>query len=143
MRDLMLILLHVIVTVIRITRPGGVRSVIAESVLLKHQLLIPNRSRRAPILKPLDRLVAGFCSLFVKPMRLTRVAVALKPSTLLNFHGALVRRKYRLLFSPKRRTKPGPKGPAADIISAVVQMKRRNGDARVLPSRSIWLSALV
>jgi hypothetical protein len=60
MRDLMLILLHVIVTVIRITRPGGVRSVIAESVLLKHQLLILNRSRRrAPILKPLDRLVAG------------------------------------------------------------------------------------
>jgi putative transposase len=33
---------------------------------------------------------------------------------------------YRLLFSPKQRTKPGPKGAAADLIQAVVEMKRRN-----------------
>src|SRR5215468_10206091 len=48
------------------------------------------------------------------------------PSTLLNFHRAMVHRKYRLLFSPKRRAKPGPKGPNADMIRAVVEMKRRN-----------------
>ena len=35
-------------------------------------------------------------------------------------------RKYRLLFSPKRRGKPGPKGPGKDLIEAVVQMKQRN-----------------
>jgi hypothetical protein len=35
-------------------------------------------------------------------------------------------RKYRLLFSPKRRAKPGPKGPDKDLIEAVVQMKQRN-----------------
>ena len=52
--------------------------------------------------------------------------LALKPSTLLNFHRALVRRKYQLLFSPKRNTKPGPKGPDADLIRAVVEMKQRN-----------------
>jgi hypothetical protein len=45
---------------------------------------------------------------------------------LLSFHRALVERKYRLLFSPKRRIKPGPKGPAADLIRAVVEMKERN-----------------
>ena len=38
----------------------------------------------------------------------------------------MVQRKYRLLFSPKQETKPGPKGPTADLIQAVVEMKRRN-----------------
>src|SRR5262249_19730914 len=119
--------LHVIVTIFRLARPGGVRSVIAESILLKQQLLILNRSRcRAPNLQAWDRLIAGFCSLFIKPARLIRTAITLKPSTLLNFHRALVQRKYRLLFSPKRRNKPGPKGPDADVIHGVIEMKRRN-----------------
>ena len=52
--------------------------------------------------------------------------IAFKPSTFLSFHRALVQRKYRLLFSPKQRTKPGPKGPTADLIHAVVEMKERN-----------------
>jgi hypothetical protein len=50
-----------------------------------------------------------------KPMRLVRAAIVLKPSTLLNFHPTLVRRKYQLLFSPKRRARPGPKGPDVAI----------------------------
>jgi len=44
----------------------------------------------------------------------------------LNFHRAMVQRKYRLLFSAKQTTKPVPKGPAADSIRAIVEMKRRN-----------------
>jgi putative transposase len=127
MRDLIILFLHVIVTIVRLARRGGIRSVIAESVLLKHQLLILNRSRqRAPNLQILDRLIAGFCSLFIRPTRLIRTAITLKPSTLLNFHRALVQRKYRLLFSPKHRTKPGPKGPDADIVRVVIEMKRHN-----------------
>ena len=101
----------------------------AESVLTKHQLLIVNRSRRrAPNLRIVDRLIAGFCSLWIKPSRFGRVAIALKPSTLLNFHRALVQQKYRLLFSSKRRAKPGPKGPDADLIRAVIEMKQRKSD---------------
>jgi putative transposase len=127
MRDLIVLLLHLTTTVVRIARPGGLRSVIAESVLLRHQLLIVNRSRRrAPNLCVLDRLIAGLCSLWIKPKRLLRSAIAFKPSTLLNFHRALVQRKYRLLFSPKRRAKSGPKGPDQDLIRAVVDMKQRN-----------------
>jgi len=127
MADLIILFLHAIASVCRVVRPGGIRSVVAESVLLKHQLLILNRSRlRAPNLRTWDRAVVGLCSVFVKPVRLARVAIALKPSTILNFHQALVRRKYRLLFSPKRRTKPGPKGPDAEITRAVVEMKQRN-----------------
>ena len=127
MRDLIVLILDLIATVFRLARPGGLRGVVAESVLIKHQLLILNRSRRrAPNLRVLDRLMVGLCSLWIKPQRLLRVAVALKPSTVLHFHRALVQRKYRLLFSPKRRTKPGPKGPTYDLIHAIVEMKRRN-----------------
>jgi hypothetical protein len=123
MRDLILLLVHVVTTVMRVFQPGGVRAVIAESVLTKHQLLILNRPRRrAPNLRILDRLLAGFCSLWIRPKRHRRLAIAFKPSTFLNFHRAMVQRKYGLLFSPKQR----PKGPTADLIRAVIEMKRRN-----------------
>ena len=127
MRDLLVLLVHLIATVFQLARPGGLRAVVAESVLIKHQMLILNRSRRrAPNLRIQDRFIAGLCSLWIKPSRLRKVALAFKTSTLLSFHRALVQRKYRLLFSPKQRTKPGPKGPAGDLIHAVVEMKKRN-----------------
>src|SRR5437660_3828138 len=127
MRDLIVLLLHLIATICRLAGPRGLRAVVAESVLIKQQLLIVNRSRRrAPNLRVWDRLIAGFCSLWIKPKRIARSAIAFKPSTLLNFHRALVQRKYRLLFSSKRRVKPGPKGPNQDLIRAVVDIKQRN-----------------
>ena len=50
MRDLAVLLLHLLATVARLAGPGGARAVVAESVLVKHQLLILNRSRkRRPI----------------------------------------------------------------------------------------------
>jgi putative transposase len=55
-----------------------------------------------------------------------RSAIVLKPSTLLHFHKMLIKRKYRMLFSSKRRRQPGPKGPAKELIDAVVEMKERN-----------------
>jgi len=60
------------------------------------------------------------------PTRLLRSAIVLKPSTILSFHRALVNRKYRLLFTPKTRGKPGPRGPSPELISAIVEIKRRN-----------------
>jgi len=62
----------------------------------------------------------------MRPTRLLRSAIVLKPSTILSFHRTLVRRKYRLLFTPKNRGKPGPIGPSPELISAIVEMKRRN-----------------
>jgi len=73
MRDLIVLLVHLITTVLRIARPGGLRSVVAESVLIKHQLLIVSRSRRrAPNLRALDRLIAGLCSLWINDPQETR-----------------------------------------------------------------------
>jgi transposase InsO family protein len=37
-----------------------------------------------------------------------------------------VKRKYRLLFTPKTRGKPGPRGPSPELISTILEMKRRN-----------------
>jgi putative transposase len=36
------------------------------------------------------------------------------------------KRKYRLLFSSYTRRRPGPKGPSAELICAIVETKRRN-----------------
>jgi putative transposase len=91
---------HVLATIVRLAGPGGVRAVVAESVLVKQQLLILNRSRRrSPRLLLRDRVVAGLCALFMHPRRLIRVAIVLKPSTLLRLHRALTIRKYRQPFS--------------------------------------------
>ena len=74
-----------------------------------------------------DRLLFGFGSLFLSPGRIRKVAIGVRPSTLLAFHQALVRRKYRRLFSssgcPK---KPGPKGPSEALIQTIVDLKSRN-----------------
>ena len=127
MRDVVIFFLDLIVTVVRLAWPGGLRSVIAESVLVKHQLLILNRGRkRAPNLCVAERIISGLCALFMNPARVLRSAIVLKPSTLLHLHNVLTKRKYRLLFSPKRRCPPGPKGPNKELIDAVVELKRRN-----------------
>src|SRR6185503_6306149 len=60
MSDLAVLFLHLVATLIRLVGPGGARAVVAESVLIKQQLLILNRSRRrAPNLRLADRVVAG------------------------------------------------------------------------------------
>ena len=127
MRFLFILVTHLLVTLARLTRPGGVRAVAAESLAVKHQLLIMKRSqRRCPNLTAWDRLILGFCTLLVPPRRLPRIAVIVKTSTLLRLHRALVKRKYRLLYSSRRCGRPGPKGPPRELIDAVVEMKRRN-----------------
>lgn len=118
---------HLLVTLARLASPGGLRSVVAESLAVKHQLLIMKRSqRRAPNLTSWDRLLLGFYTLLVSPKRLRKMAVITKPSTLLRFHQALVKRKYHLLYGSKRLRRPGPKGPSSELIAAVIEMKQRN-----------------
>src|ERR1051326_6895778 len=127
MSDIFALFLHVIVTRIRLAKPGGLRSVVAESTLVRHQLLILNRGRkRAPNLRVSDRMIAGLCTLLMRPARVLRSAIVLRPSTLLHFHHLLIKRKYRQLFSPHGRGRPGAKGPEKELIYAVGEMKRRN-----------------
>jgi hypothetical protein len=87
MRDFLVLLAHLMVTTVRLVKPGGLRTVLAESVLCRHQLLILNRGRqRAPNLRPLDRFLAGLCTLFIRRARIFRSAIVLRPSTLLHLH---------------------------------------------------------
>ena len=107
---------------------GQVRAVIAENLLLKQQLIVLRRPRqRAPRLTASDRLLFGFGALFLSRGRIRKVAIGVRPSTLLAFHQALVRRKYRRLFSSSEcPKKPGPKGPSEALIQAIVELKSRN-----------------
>jgi len=127
MKSVCLLVAHFFVSLAKLLAPGGTQVLIAENLLLKHQLLILKRSsRRVPNLTPLDRIVLGFCSLLMSPSRLLRAAIVVKPATILTFHRALRARKYRFLFSSTQRNKPGPKGPSTELIQAIVEMKRRN-----------------
>src|SRR5450432_2209786 len=124
MRDLLNLAIHLLVTLAKLLRPGGARAVAAESLLLKQQLLVINRSRaRAPNLTTLDRFVLAMTTLFIRPHRIPTLAAILKPATLFKFHKALVERKYRLLFSSSFRGKrnPGPKGPSAELITGIAE----------------------
>src|SRR6516165_1659962 len=68
MRHVVILFLPLIVTVVRLARPGGLRSVVAESLLVKHQLRILHRGRkRAPNLSAGERFIAGLCTLFDEP----------------------------------------------------------------------------
>ncbi|MHC1763098.1 MAG: helix-turn-helix domain-containing protein [Verrucomicrobiia bacterium] len=65
-------------------------------------------------------------SLCFSPRRLRRAAVVLQPSTLLRFHRMLRDFKYRFLFCSRPRLKPGPQGPAQELIESICEFKRRN-----------------
>ncbi len=124
MKDVIYLLFQLLTTLAKLLRPGGGRTVIAENLILKQQLIIHSRSReRAPNLSTQDRALLGFWSLFLNPRRIARSAIIIKPSTLLRFHNALKTRKYRLLYFPGGGRKLGPKGPSKEVINAIVSMK--------------------
>ena len=75
MRDLLILAVHLLVMVAKFLRLGGARAVAAESLLLKHQLIVGSRARRrAPNLTSLDRFILGLSSLFVSPHRIAKFA---------------------------------------------------------------------
>ncbi len=127
MENLFVVFAHILATIAKLLTPGGAKALVSENLLLKQQLLIINRSRlRAPNLTALDRLFFGFLATLLGPRRTARSSIIIKPSTILGFHRVLKKRKYRLLYSSKRRSKPGPKGPSPELIQLILEMKRRN-----------------
>jgi hypothetical protein len=127
MKDLLILLVHLLTTIGRLLGPGGAKAIVADSLLMKQRILIMNRARRrAPNLTAVDRFLLGFWSLFLSPRHIQRAAVILRTSTLLNFHRLLKQRKYRQLYSANRKRKPGPEGPSPELIQAIVELKRCN-----------------
>jgi hypothetical protein len=107
-----ILIAHRLVTLARLARPCGVRAAAAESLAVKHPILIMKRSRRrSSNLTRSDRLILGFCTLLVSPGRLGKMAVILKTSTLLRPHRALVKTKYRFALQLRATPAPGTQGP--------------------------------
>jgi len=127
MKDLFILFAHLLTTIAKLLGPGGTKSVIADSLIMKQQLLVMSRPKqRSPKLSMLDRFLFGLFSLLLTPHRMGRTAVIIRLSTLLRFHKALRNRKYRSLFSSSSKSKPGPKGPSQELIQAIIELKRRN-----------------
>jgi hypothetical protein len=73
MKDFLLTLLHLAVLTAKLCGSGGVRAVIAGSLLLKQQLSVLRRGRRrVPSVTRCDRLFCGFGAPFLSPGRLRR-----------------------------------------------------------------------
>ncbi len=116
-----------IVLCLKLLSPGGVRAVVAENMVLRQQLITLSRNqKRSPRLTFFEKITFGLLSSMISAKRLTRIAITLKPATLLKFHKALVNRKYRLLFSNISSKKPGPKGIDEKVIYLIIEMKQRN-----------------
>ena len=61
MGNAIVLLVHLLARLTVVLGPGGTRAVLAENILLKQQLLILRRPRRrAPNLRPVDRVLIGF-----------------------------------------------------------------------------------
>jgi hypothetical protein len=78
MRDFVILFVHLIATVARLAGPGGIRSLVAESVLVKHQLLILNRSRKRAVVRQNFIRAKSGAILFrhsVKTLNSTRMAL--------------------------------------------------------------------
>jgi len=67
MKDVIYLLFQLFSNLSKLLRPGGSRTVIAENLILKQQLIIHSPRQRAPNLSTQDRALLGFWSLFLNP----------------------------------------------------------------------------
>jgi len=127
MKELVELLIQFVVTLCKLSRPGGVKALVAENHALRQQLVVMRRcNKRSPRLKSSDRFLFGFLALFISEVRLWRIAIIVKPRTILSFHRALVNRKYSRIYSNKVVKKSGRKPPDQTIVDLIVDMKKRN-----------------
>jgi len=118
---------HLLITIFTLLKPGGVKAIASENLVLRQQLIVAQRTRkRAPNLTSSDRFIFGLLSTLVNPNRLRKIAIIVKPATFLKLHKALVKRKYRQLYSNRSTKKAGRKPPSKELIDLVLEMKQRN-----------------
>jgi len=127
MKHFFILIFYFLRTCLLLLKPGDAKALMAENIILRKQLIVINRGRkRAPNLSLWDRLAFAFLTAIIYPKRIARAAIIIKPAMLIKFHQALIKRKYRNLFSNKSKRKPGPPGPSQELIDAILEMKKRN-----------------
>lgn len=87
---------------------------------------LPGVRRNVLPSRPLDRIVMALCTLVMTPKRIGKASIAIAETTLIDFHRALVGRKYSRLFSRTGEARPGRKGPSKELIKLVVETKEKN-----------------
>ena len=127
MPEVIELLIHFFVSTIKLLKPGGVKVVMAETMIMKQQLIVMNRGKkRSPKLATADRFLFGILAVFIGGSRLNKIAVVIKPTTLLAFHKSLVNRKYSRLYSNKTKRNPGREPQDQALIDLVIEMKAHN-----------------
>ncbi len=120
-------IVHLLITLFTLLKPNGVKAIASENLILRHQFIVAQRTRkRAPNLESSDRFIFGLFTGLINSKRLQRIAIIVKPVTLLKLHKALLNRKYRQLYSNKSNKKPGRKSPSKALIDIVLEIKQRN-----------------
>jgi hypothetical protein len=65
MKNIFILLAHLLTTAAKLLGPGGAKAIIAETLILKQQLLVVTRSRRrAPNLSTTDRFLSSLTTQF-------------------------------------------------------------------------------
>lgn len=73
----MQLLIHFFVTLAKLIRPSRIKTVMAENLLLKQQLITLTRQRsRAPRLTSFDRILFGYLAFFISKKRLQKIVMA-------------------------------------------------------------------
>jgi len=66
MLEIIELLIHFVITFIKLLKPGGVKVVMTETIVMKQQLIVLNRHRkRAPPLATNDRFLFGLMAMFI------------------------------------------------------------------------------
>lgn len=127
MMSIVQLVFTLIMLLFKASKPGGVKALVAENLCLRQQLIVLTKGRKcSPNLSDWDRLVIALCSLAVNLKRLKWLAILVKLETILKIHRALVKKKYRKLFSKKIKKNMNSRGPSQELIDLVLEFKARN-----------------
>ena len=108
MRKLLQILLTIAVLAVKTARPGGIRSIVAENIALRQQLIVLSRKhRKSPPMTMFDRFVFGLSLFSIPVKRLSKIAIIVQPATVLKFHKVLVKGNIVSYLEALRRNADG------------------------------------
>jgi putative transposase len=119
------ILCSVIRTWMRLCAGAPHRSLLAEVVALRAQLIVARRKISRARLSPIDRLILGFTYHFLSPRVRLKTLILVKPQTVLKFHRWLVNKKSSRLYRNFQR-KSGRPPLSKEIKTLILEIKQKN-----------------
>jgi len=88
---ILFLILQLIINCLKLLIPGWARRMSAENLMLRNQLItVAHKQKRSPKLAASDRIIFSILAGMISTKRLSRIAITIKPATLLKFHRAFV-----------------------------------------------------